>query len=54
MLEGRAEKFSLTMRRYTGNNNDHSRMQRFLSMESEQVGRQVQFRYISILCYGKH
>ena len=36
-LPGRAEEFSLTNRRDAGNNDDHSGMQWFSAMESEEV-----------------
>jgi hypothetical protein len=37
MFEGRAEEFSLTRRHNAGNNDDHSSMQWFSPMESEEV-----------------
>jgi len=46
MLERRAEEVSLTKRPDTGNNNDHSRMQRLLSMENKKVGTIVRYRCV--------
>ena len=37
MFERRAEEFPLTNRRDTGNNDDHSGMQWFSAMESEEI-----------------
>ena len=54
MLECCAEEFSLTKRRYTGNNNDHTRMQRFLSMESKKVGTIVRYKRVILRADSGH
>jgi malate/lactate dehydrogenase len=54
MLERRAEEFSLAKRPDTGNNNDHSRMQRFLSMENKKVGTIVRDKRVILGADGGH
>jgi len=49
MFEGRAEEFSLTSRRNAGNNDDHSGMQRFLSVKSKKIGAIVGYKRV-LLC----
>jgi len=49
MFEGRAEEFSLTSRRNAGNNDDHSGMQRFLSVKSKKIGTIVGYKRV-LLC----
>jgi len=46
MFEGRAEEFSLTSRRNAGNNDDHSGMQRFLSVKSKKIGAIVGYKRV--------
>ena len=54
MLERRTEEFSLMKRRHTGNNNDHSGMQRFLSMENKKVGTIVRYKRVILCADGGH
>jgi hypothetical protein len=49
MLEGRTEEFSLTRRRNAGNNDDHSGVQRFLSVKRKKIGTVVGHERV-ILC----
>ncbi len=54
MFERRIKEFSLTNRGDTGNNNNHSGMQRFLSMEKKKVGTIVRYKRIVLLADGGH
>ena len=54
MFERHAEEFSLTNRRDIGNNNDHSGMQRFLSMENKKIGTIVRYKRIVPLADGDY
>ena len=54
MLECRAEEFSLTSGRDTRNKNDHSRVQRFRSMEGKKIGSIVRYKRIVLLANGDH
>jgi len=46
MFECCAEESSLTNRCDTGNNNDHSGMQRFLSIKNKKIGAIVRYKRI--------
>ena len=54
VLERRAEKFSLAKRRDAWNNNDHSWMQLFLSMENKKVGTVVGYKRVVLCANGGH
>ena len=49
MFERRSEDFSLARGHHVWNNNDHSRVQRFLSMEGKEVGTIVGYKRV-VLC----
>jgi hypothetical protein len=49
MFERRSEEFSLASGHNVGNNNDHSRVQRFLSMEGKEIGTIVGYKRV-VLC----
>jgi hypothetical protein len=54
MFERRAEEFSLTSRRNAGNNDDHSGMQRFLSVKSKKIGTVVGDECVVLCADGGH
>jgi hypothetical protein len=54
MFERRTEEFPLTERGDIGNNNDHSGMQRFFSMELKEIGAIVRYERIFVLADGGH
>ena len=54
MFERRAEEFPLTNRSDTGNDNDDSGVQRFLPVESKEVGTIVRYKRIVLLADGGH
>ena len=54
MLEGGTEEFSLTSGRNAGNNDDHSRMQRFLSVKSKKIGTVVGHKRVVLCADGGH
>jgi hypothetical protein len=54
MLEGRTEEFSLTSRRNAGNNNDHSGVQRFLSVQRKKIGPIVGYKCVVVCANCRH
>lgn len=54
MLEVGAEEFSLTSGRNAGNNDDHSCMQRFLSVKSKKIGTVVGHKRVVLCADGGH
>ena len=54
MFERRAEEFSLTNRRNTGNNNDHPGMQWFSAVKSKKVRTIVCYKRVVLLADGGH
>jgi len=48
-LERRSEEFSLTNGRNVGNNNDHSSIQRFSSVQNKKIGTIVGYKRV-VLC----
>jgi hypothetical protein len=54
MFESRTEEFSLTSRHNAGNNDDHSGMQRFLSVKSKKIGTVVGYKRVVLCADGGH
>ena len=54
MRERRVEEFSLANGCGIGNNNDHSGMQRFLSIEGQKIGTIIRYKSVVLGADGGH